>query len=298
MSHTVLITGSSSGFGLLTTKALVRRGHTVFATMRDPEGRNAERALELHDFAKQQPGAVHILALDVTDDAKVDAAVARAIELEGRIDVLVNNAGYGVAGFAEGFTVDQVRNLFEVNVFGVQRLNRAVLPHMRERGQGLLVHISSGLGRIVVPFCGPYTASKFALEALAESYRYELARTGVDVVIVEPGAFATSFASGLAAPKDEARIDTYGDELKALPAAMWSGVMAKLQADDAPDPARVADCIAELVEMPAGERPLRTVVDAFSGDGPKAVNEACRQVQRRMFEGMGMPDLLGVKGER
>lgn len=283
----VLITGAGSGFGRLTARALAAAGHTVFATLRDPEGRNAEAAADLRRLGGPAPGTIHTLELDVTDDGSVETAVARALELVDRIDVAVNNAGVGMSGFTEAFSAAEVRRLFEVNLFGVQRVNRAVLPSMREAGSGLLVHVSSIMGRLVIPFAGPYTATKWALEGLAESYRYELAGTGVEVTIVEPGAFVTGHAERISAPADERRSAAYG-ELTRRPERMW-GRFVELLEEASPDPARVAAAIHELIELPAGRRPLRVVVDPMlGGSGPRAINRAAAAAQAELLATLGL----------
>lgn len=293
-SQTVFITGSSSGFGWLTTRTLLEKGHTVFATMRGVDGKNAAAAGELKSFAETTEGTLHLLELDVTSDVSVKTAVEQALA-RMPIDVVINNAGYGVGGFTEGFTIEQFQQIFEVNVFGIQRVNRAVLPSMREQGTGLLVHVSSTMGRIVLPFSGPYTASKFALEGLAESYRYELAGTGVDVVIVEPGGFGTGFFSNMVMPADEERVASYGP-LAELPEQMWNGVGQMLEGDEAPDPQAVANAIAALIDTPAGERPLRTVVDPMTGGGAaSAINQTTDQIQTQLLTSFGMGELLSVK---
>lgn len=161
----VLITGSSSGFGKLTINTLLEAGHTVVASMRNTTSKNKEVAEEL-----QNQGA-KIVDIDVTDDVSVESGVAKAVELMGGIDVVVNNAGVGVLGMQEHFTAEYWQKLFNVNVFGVQRMNRAVLPYFRKQQDGLVVYISSLLGRMVFPFYGPYNVSKWALEAMAESYQ-------------------------------------------------------------------------------------------------------------------------------
>ena len=280
MSETVLVTGSSTGFGRRTTQRLIEAGYTVFATMREPEGRNAPRADELTAFAEGKPGALHLLELDVAHDASVDSAVARALQLEDRIDVVVNNAGYGVGGLTEAVTMAQFEQIFAVNVFGIQRLNRAVLPGMRARGSGLLVHVSSIMGRIVIPFSGPYTASKYALEGLAESYRYELSGTGIDVVIVEPGGFKTSFLSNMEMAEDDARVASYG-ALAEISEKMWDGFTETLQGDEAPDAQRVADAILGVIQTPAGKRPLRTVVDPLMGGQARLRRSIARRTRFR-----------------
>jgi NAD(P)-dependent dehydrogenase (short-subunit alcohol dehydrogenase family) len=295
MSKNVLITGTSAGFGDLISRTLVDKGYTVFATMRAPRGRNAERAASLGAHAEGKPGKLHVLELDVTSDDSVKKAVAKAIELGGPLDVVVNNAGIGCGGLAEAFTAEQWQQVFDINVFGVQRVSRAVLPSMRERGTGFLINVSSIMGRVVIPFAAPYTATKFALEGMTEAYRYELSGTGVDVSIVEPGGFMTEFASRMMAPKDTARVDAYGP-IKDLPDQMWGGFMEQLQADGAPDPQEIADAVLTLIETPAGERPLRVVVDPLmGGEGANSLNNATSQIQAQLLEGFGMRDLLSVK---
>lgn len=297
-NQSILITGSSSGFGLLTARTLLEKGYTVFATMRDLDGKNAARANELRVFADGKKGALRLLELDVTSDTSVETAVQQALDEAGYLDVVINNAGFGMVGFAEGFTVDQFQKIFDVNVFGVQRVNRAVLPAMRERGSGLLIHVSSSMGRIVLPFAAPYTATKYAVEGMAESYRYELAGTGVDAVVVEPGGFGTGFVSNLAMPVDEARVESYG-ALQEIPQQMWSGMGEQLQGDNAPDPQVVADAILTLIETPAGQRPLRTVVDPITGGGAaSAINQTTDQIQSQLLGAFGLGDLLSVKDGR
>jgi NADP-dependent 3-hydroxy acid dehydrogenase YdfG len=166
----VLITGTSSGFGRLTAQTLARKGHVVFASMRGVNGKNAAAARELGAWAEQEKVKLHVVALDVTDDASVDAAVRTIVEGYDRIDVVVNNAGRSVFGLQETVTVEQARDIFETNVFGVLRVDRAVLPQLRKQGSGLIVHISSGLGRVVIPALSIYGASKFAIESIAEGY--------------------------------------------------------------------------------------------------------------------------------
>jgi NAD(P)-dependent dehydrogenase (short-subunit alcohol dehydrogenase family) len=186
----VLVTGSGSGFGKLIALTLARHGHTVFAIMRDPDGRNRRAATELGSCAEAESLPIRVLELDVTDDASVQRAV-RGAEGAGPIDVVVNNAGYTVAGLAETVTPQQLLDEVNTNLVGAHRVNRAVLPIMRARHRGFLIHLSSVFRRTVVPFVGVYSASKWALEALAETYRYELKLSGVDVSILQPGPFPT-----------------------------------------------------------------------------------------------------------
>ena len=292
MSHNVLITGSSSGFGLLTARTLLEKGHTVFATMRGPDGKNAAAAADIRAYADGQPGTAHIIDLDVTSEASVNAAIQQALDLEGWIDVVVNNAGFGSGGYAETFTMDQFERIFDVNVFGVQRVNRAVLPSMRARSSGLIIYVSSVMGRIVLPFAASYTATKYALEGLAETYRYELGSLGIDSVVVEPGGFGTNFLENVAFAGDAERIASYGD-LAEVPQQFWGGFDQMLSSDDAPDPQRVADAVLDLIETPHGQRPLRTVVDPMTGgEGPTGINQMTDQVQAQMFSAMGMSEMV------
>jgi len=191
----VLITGSSTGFGRMIAETLARHGHTVFATMRDLEGRNATNASTIRTLAARESLPLHVLELDVTNDVSVDRAVQVATEQAGRVDVAINNAGYGLEGLAEAVTTEQAQQIMDTNFFGSVRVNRAVLPYMRRQRSGLLLHMSSGAGRLVIPSYGFYCASKFALESLAEAYHYELAPQGIESSIVEPGAYQTAVSA-------------------------------------------------------------------------------------------------------
>jgi NAD(P)-dependent dehydrogenase (short-subunit alcohol dehydrogenase family) len=290
----VLITGSSSGFGHLITRTLADKGHTVYASMRGVAGKNEKAAGELRALATR--GKIHVLELDVTVPASADAAVKGILDKGGKIDVVVNNAGYGAIGLEEGFTAEQMQALFDVNVFGVQRVNRAVLPSMRAQGSGLLIHLTSGLGRLVIPAMGAYGASKFALEALAESYRYELSPLGIDSVIVQPGAFGTDFERNLVKPADTARFSGYGEAAK-IAEQMAAALGSMFNGPSAPSPQLVADAVLKLMETPVGHRPLRTVVDPQSGQGTEAINGVAAQVQAMTFEAMGMKNLLGIAAQ-
>lgn len=258
--QTIFISGASSGFGFLTAKVLTRKGHTVFATMRATNDKNAEAASELIHYAENTPGKMHVLEMDVTNEYSVQTAVDKAISLEENIDVVVNNAGIGAIGLTECFTADQFCQIFNVNLFGVQRVNRAVLPAMHKRGSGLLIHISSIVGRLVSPFNCPYASSKFALEALAESYHYELAPLGIESIIVEPGSYSTNFESNKQIPSDIERMREYGPMVD-MPKKVFAPIREAL-GSDAVDPMDVAVSVMKLIEMPAGKRPLRTVIGA------------------------------------
>ncbi len=292
----ILVTGSSSGFGRLTVETLARQGHQVYASMRDIHGRNAEPSAELRNLAEAENLSLRVVELDVTDDAAVEAAVEQVIQQAGRIDVLVNNAGSAFLGPTETFTLEQVQQQFDTNFFGIVRMNRAVLPHMRLRGSGLLVHISSVLGRLVLPFAGVYNASKFAVEGLAETYRYELSSLGIDSVIVEPGAFPTSFFSSVASSADQERAAEY-QILAPVQQQVTDGLQEMISGDAAPNPQDVADAVAELVAMAAGARPLRTLVGQDAA-AATYLNQVAEQTQASWMEQMGMASLMAVSPQK
>jgi NAD(P)-dependent dehydrogenase (short-subunit alcohol dehydrogenase family) len=277
----VLVTGSSTGFGRLISETLARQGHTVFATMRDPTGRNAANASQIRAVAAKESLPLHVMELDVTNDASVEQAVQAAVNQAGRIDVAINNAGYALSGLAEAVTPEQAQQVMDTNFFGSVRVNRAVLPYMRRQRSGLLLHISSGAGRIVFPSFGFYCASKFALEALAEAYHYELASQGIDSSIIEPGAYQTAIFGNLAEAADQARSETYG------PA---NQILAKINAglaSAAGNAQEVADAVLRVVETPAGQRKLRYRVSAAEL-GVDQINALSEQVQGRLFETFGI----------
>ncbi len=283
----ILVTGASSGFGKLTAETLARAGHRVFAGMRDPNGKNAAA----RDDLLSKGGSLEVVELDVTSDASVDAAVALMDGRAGGIDVVVNNAGIAGLGMIESFTVEQARAMYEVNVLGVHRLNRAVLPIMRRGNRGLLIHVTSTIGRVVMPFLAIYVSTKFALEALAEGYRYELAPSGIESIIVEPGTFPTKLGANLVHPADPGRAEAYP---ALLPGLQGLGSMLAAMATDpnAPNPQEVADAILRLVEMPAGKRPIRTIVDQPMRPLVEEINRLTDQIQAQAMGGMGMSGLL------
>lgn len=280
--RSVFITGSSSGFGFDTALQLAERGHTVFATMRGVDGKNAEAASALRSKADEAGWDLHVLDVDVTDETSVQSAVDAAVEKAGRIDVLVNNAGVGTFGLQEAFAVEQVQQVFDVNVFGVMRVNRAALPHMRKQGSGHVIYVSSGLGRFVFPFVGPYAGTKFALEAMAEAGSYELKGEGIDSTIVQPGAFGTTFGTNMMQAAEGHRLEEYG------PAQEMFAAMAKgFQELDYADPQEVVDVLVGLAESQPGDRPLRVPVGADASMAATPINEAQAQSQAAVMSHFG-----------
>jgi NAD(P)-dependent dehydrogenase (short-subunit alcohol dehydrogenase family) len=277
----VLITGSSTGFGRLFTETLARKGHTVFATMRDPGGRNAKNAAEIRTLSEKDSLPIHVLEMDVTDDASVERGVDAAIAKAGRIDVAINNAGYYLSGLEEAVTTEQAQRLMDTNFIGSVRVNRAVLPHMRRQRSGVLMHISSGAGRVVLPSAGFYCASKFALEALAEAYSYELAAQGIESVIVEPGQYETPVFGNTVMAADQGRTDTYG-AAKEIPAKV-NGALSST----AGNAQEVADAVLRIIETPAGEKQLRYFVSP-QDFGLNEINALAKQVQTSVLEAFGL----------
>src|SRR6202162_2045254 len=287
----VLITGSSTGFGRLFTETLARAGHTVFATMRDPGGRNAKNASEIRGLAEKESLSIHVLEMDVTDDASVERAVDAAVAKAGRIDVAINNAGYFLTGLEEAVTTEQARRLMDTNFLGPVRVNRAVLPHMRRQRGGLLMHISSGAGRVILPSAGFYCASKFALEALAEAYSYELAAQGIESVIVEPGQYETPVFGNTVTAADEGRTSTYG-AVREMP-----GKINAALSSTAGNVQEVADAVLRIIETPAGEKQLRYFVSP-QNFGVDEINALSKQVQASVLETFGLAgDTKFVKGK-
>ena len=286
MSKTVLITGASTGFGRKTAETLIRAGRTVFASMRNPQGMNREHADALRVLGAE------VVELDVTNTESVEQAVAATVAKAGRIDVLVNNAGVASAGVSEAFTAKQAAALFDVNVFGLHRVTRAVLPTLRRQQDGLIINIGSVVGRITFPFFGIYGASKFAVEALTDSYRYEVSQLGIDVVLVQPSAYPTQLYGSAIQPADTARVTEYG-EVGEIPSAMFQQFMTMFSASDAPNPQDVASAVAALIATPKGRRAARTVVGASYGSD--AVNEATAPVQAQVVDALGLGHLASVK---
>jgi len=286
----VLITGASSGFGRVMAETLARKQYRVFATMRNVNDRNAAVATELAELAKRESLDLQALELDVTDEVSVERAVGEVLEKCGQIDILINNAGYGIMDLSETVTTEQARRQFDVNFFGVVRMNRAVLPAMKRRGSGLLIYVSSGAGRLAFPGMGFYCASKFAMEALAEIYRYEIAALGIDTVILEPGAYRTAVADRLESGEDPARRAGYGEFAK-VPQALLQRIR-----NSRANPQEFADRVLEIIETPPGQRELRyRVGSGGTGGAVERINTVTDEVQAQLLEVFGITELAKLK---
>jgi NAD(P)-dependent dehydrogenase (short-subunit alcohol dehydrogenase family) len=288
MKKVVLITGTSSGFGRKAAETMAGLGYRVAATMRDPAGRNRGICEELRSLAGSKGWALGVLDMDVTSEASVNRAVEETLYRFGRIDVVINNAGLGAVGITEAFTPDQFQQVLEVNLLGVVRVNRAVLPAMRRQRSGLLIHVSSAGGRVVLPGLGAYCASKFALEALADVYRFELAPFGIDSVLVEPGIHKTQMTPKSLVAADQERLAAY--ESSDGPVAKVQGSLEYASsAPETPGPEVVVDSFVHLIEASAGTRPFRTVPTVTMQPLLEAYNAAAKTTTDTVAEVFGIP---------
>ncbi|CAL9342372.1 SDR family oxidoreductase [Streptomyces werraensis] len=294
-SHVILITGASSGFGALTARALADAGHTVYAGMRQTTGRNAAAVADARAYAEEHGVDLRTVELDVSRQESVDAAVAAVTEEADRVDVVVHNAGHMVLGPAESFTPEQLAEIYDTNVLSTQRVNRAVLPRMRERRDGLLVWVgSSSTYGGTPPYLAPYFGAKAAMDHLAKSYAVELSRFGIDTSIVVPGSFTSGtnhFAHAMH-PADTATAEAY-DEL-------YEGLMddvgkrlAALAPPDA-DAGEVARTIVAVVDAPKGQRPFRVTIDP-ADDGSEQVSDVADRIRAGFYDRIGFPDLLTTR---
>ena len=293
MTQIIVITGASSGFGRLAAYALAKSGHTIYAGMRDIAGRNAPQAEALQAHAAQTGVDLRAVELDVQSEPSIEAAIATILRGSGRLDTVVHNAGHMVFGPAEAFTPEQYAALYDVNVLGTQRVNRAALPILRRQGRGLVVWVSSTSTRGgTPPWLAPYFAAKAGMDSLAVSYAGELARWGIETSIIVPGAYTTGtnhFAHA-GAPADTARAAEYAEGPTGdIPDIALKGLSA-LEPPNA-DATEVAEAIARVVDMPFRKRPFRVHIDP-SQDGAEIVNGVADRVRAELLRRIGLADLL------
>jgi len=281
----ILITGTNSGFGWLAANSSADLGHKVYATMRDTNGRNADKAKALAQHAN-----IEVLDVELTNSKSVNDAITSVIKKEGRIDVMVNNAGIYATGIAETFTEEDLSKIIDVNVKGYWRTIKAVLPQMRKQGEGLIINVSSVGGRFSFPFQTVYSGAKFAVEGLTEGLHYEVRPLGVDVAIVQPGPFPTDIFGKIVNGSDMAVIAEYGDLAK-IPEQIGAGI-GQLFETLKPNPQLVADAIVTLINMPKGKRPLRTVVDPATGSFSEIANKEVKEQYDKFLTAFGMQEML------
>lgn len=250
-----LITGVSSGFGRVLAQAVLARGEVVAGSLRDPA--------QLAAFEALAPGRAHGVVLDVTDAAQVTATVPQVLERLGGVDVLVNNAGYGLFGAVEETGEDEARRVMETNFFGTLRMVRALLPQFRRQGGGWIVNLSSLAGLIGIPGVGLYAAAKHAVEGLSESLALELAPFGIRVLLVEPGGFRTDFAG-----RSMAIVRQPLAEYDATPAGRTRGGIAQYSGHQPGDPAKAMATLIQVLDAP--NPPLRLVLGADAMQAARA----------------------------
>lgn len=293
MKQVIVITGASSGFGALAARALAHAGHTVYASMRETLGRNAPQVAEVARYAAEHSVDLRTVELDVASSESVDAGIEKIISDNGRLDVVIHNAGHMSFGPAEAFTPEQFAQLYDINVLSTQRVNRAALPQLRKQGQGLVLWVSSSSTRGgTPPYLSPYFAAKAAMDSLAVSYASELTRWGIETSIVVPGAFTkgTNHFAHSGSPADKVRVAEYDEgPYKGVPDLALKG-LAALEPVDA-DVADVAKAIVEIVDLPFGTRPFRRHIDP-SQDGAEVVNGVADRVRTEMYRRIGLEDLL------
>ncbi|MCA6124388.1 SDR family oxidoreductase [Bradyrhizobium sp. WSM 1704] len=293
MKQVIVITGASSGFGRLTANALAKAGHTVYASMRHTTGRNAAAAADVEEFAHDNNVDLRALELDVGSQTSVDAAIAQIVAEEGRLDVVMHNAGHMVFGPAEAFTPEQLAELYDVNVLSTQRVNRAALPQLRKQGRGLVVWVSSSSSAGgTPPYLAPYFAAKAGMDAMAVIYARELSRWGIETSIIVPGAFTggTNHFAHSGHPADAARVAEYeAGPYAGFGKEIMQAFSAIVPADA--DPSSVADAIVKVVDTPFGKRPFRVHIDPTQ-DGAEVAFAVIDRVRNEMLHRVGFSDLL------
>ncbi len=297
MSKIILITGASSGFGRLTAEALARAGHTVYASMRDTAGRNAPVVKEMAALSRDSGIDLRTVEMDVQSQESIDKAVTQIIGTTKRLDVLIHSAGHMVFGPAEAFTPEQYAQLYDINVLSTQRVNRAVLPHLRHQKNGLLVWVSSSSSAGgTPPYLAPYFAAKAAMDSIAVQYARELARWGIETSIIVPGAFTrgTNHFAHSGKPGDEKVVAEY----EAGPYAGFGEQVQKAFGEIVPadaDVSAVAVAIVDVVNAPFGKRPFRVHIDP-SEDGANIGFMVLDRLRAEMLHRVGLGDLLKPAG--
>lgn len=283
----ILITGCSTGFGFDAAKYLAEKGHHVYASMRNTTSKNANATAELKNFAESNNFNLEVVDIDVTSDESVEAAAA----VLPVIDVLINNAGIGFGGPMEAFSSQEINDQLDLNIVGTVRVAKAVLPGMRAQKSGLIIQVSSTAGRAAFPGWGLYHASKWGLEGMSEAMRYELAPLGIDVVLVEPGPFDTSFLTNIAQAKNEAMMSNY-PHVGGFFEGFGKQVQEMYANPDAPTDGMIVVKIWEdLINMAPGTRPLRTI--AGLDFGYQALNDATEPLRVAGLQGMGIAEWDG-----
>src|SRR5713101_3043290 len=298
MKEIIIITGASSGFGALTARALAKAGHTVYASMRETKGRNAPQVEEAKKFAKANNVDLRTIELDVASEESCDAAIQEIVAKNGRLDVVIHNAGHMVFGPAEAFTPEQLAELYDINVLSTQRVNRAALPQLRKQGKGLLVWVSSSSSAGgAPPYLAPYFAAKAAMDAMAVVYARELSRWGIETSIIVAVSFTggTNHFAHSGSPVDVARVAEYeAGPYKGFGAQIRNAFAAIVPPEA--DASSVADAIVRVVDAPFGKRPFRVHIDPTE-DGADVAFAVIDRVRNEMLHRVGFSDLLKPRGD-
>ena len=293
MGKVIVVTGASSGFGALASQALAKAGHTVYASMRDTAGRNVQQVQEATKFAAENDVDLRTVELDVLSDSSANAAIKKIVDANGRLDVVVHNAGHMVFGPLEAFTPEQLAELYDVNVLSTQRVNRAALPQLRKQKQGLVVWVSSSSSAGgTPPYLAPYFAAKAGMDALAVVSARELTRWGIETSIIVPGAFTggTNHFARSGRPADTQRVVEYENgPYKSFADDVMKG-FASIVPPEA-DVAAVGEAIVKVVDTPFGKRPFRVHIDPTQ-DGAEVVNMVGDRVRAELLRRIGLADVL------
>ena len=293
MKYVIVITGASSGMGQLTAHALAKAGHTVYATMRDTAGHNKPQVEAAAKFSADHKVDLRTIELDVLNQESVDTAIQKIIADNGRIDVLMHNAGHMVFGPAEAFLPEQLAELYDVNVLSTHRVNRAALPQLRKQKQGLVIWVSSSSAAGgTPPYLAPYFAAKAGMDAMAVVMSRELTLWGIETSIIVPGAFTggTNHFAHSGRPADKEREAEYENgPYKGFSERVMKG-FASIVPPDA-DAAAVGEAIVNVVNAPFGKRPYRVHVDPTS-DGAEVTNMVLDRVRAELLHRIGLDDVL------
>ena len=293
MKNVIVITGASSGFGALAARALAKAGHTVYASMRDTAGHNALQVNAAQNFSSENNVDLRTIELDVMSEESVNAAIGKIIADNGRLDVVIHNAGHMVFGPAEAFKPEQLAELYDINVLSTQRVNRAALPQLRKQKQGLVIWISSSSSAGgTPPYLAPYFAAKAGMDAMAVIYARELTRWGIETSIVVPGAFTggTNHFAHSGRPADKARVAEYeAGPYKGFADDVMTGFASIVPADA--DASAVAEAVVKIVDTPFGKRPFRVHIDPTQ-DGAEVVNIVSDRVRAELLRRIGLADVL------
>ena len=300
-NEVAVVTGSSTGIGFETSLALARKGYITCATMR-----NIQKAKLLESIARKENIPIKVFEMDVNNDIAVSSAITKVINEYGRIDILVNNAGYGLFGALEDFTIADIKNQFETNVFGIIRVIQNVLPVMRSQMNGIIINISSISGLAGIPAQSAYCGTKFAVEGVSEAISYELEPFGIKVILVEPGVVNTEFVQDLVVPTNKYGIDKNGNQINLLEdnntgkLSFYNDIMKKFlmfyynAMSKAPHPKVVADEIIKGIEKNSDGNNTNPILRIVVGNDSKRYSKFKKEFTDSEFHKLLNNDLLKI----